>query len=135
RIGTARHVAGDAAAALPDPSLEAATVVLQPGEAYDVRFAWVPSETCPVPGDTAGGGTGGPSADPTPTEEPTNTTGASTGTGTAPGTTTQLLRQDGGTEGSVAVTYTTTAGSGTATATVPNACAGTVYWTGLLPQA
>ncbi len=135
RIGTARHVAGDAAAALPDPSLEAATVVLKPGEAYDVRFAWVPSETCPVPGDTAGGGTGGPSADPTPTEEPTNTTGASTGTGTAPGTTTQLLRQDGGTEGSVAVTYTTTAGSGTATATVPNACAGTVYWTGLLPQA
>ncbi|MGA5187731.1 hypothetical protein ACPCSL_14170 [Streptomyces griseoincarnatus] len=135
RIGTARHVAGDAAAALPDPSLEAATVVLQPGEAYDVRFAWVPSDTCPVPGDTAGGGTGGPSADPTPTEEPTNTTGASTGTGTAPGTTTQLLRQDGGTEGSVAVTYTTTAGSGTATATVPNACAGTVYWTGLLPQA
>ncbi|MFF8523554.1 hypothetical protein ACF05X_15700 [Streptomyces werraensis] len=133
KIGTARHVAGDAAAALPDPSLEAATVVLKPGEAYEVRFAWVPSETCPVPGDTAGGGTGGPSADPTPTEEPTNTTGASSGTGT--GTTTQLLRQDGGTEGSVAVTYTTATGSGTATTTVSNACAGTVYWTGLLAQA
>ncbi|MFF5341702.1 hypothetical protein ACH46L_09435 [Streptomyces althioticus] len=135
KIGTARHVAGDAAAALPDPSLEAATVLLKAGEAYEVRFAWVPSETCPVPGDTAGGGTGGPSADPTPTEEPTNTTGASTGTGTAPGTTTQLLRQDGGTEGSVAVTYTTTTGAGTATTTVTNACAGTVYWTGLLPVA
>ncbi|MEU2317542.1 hypothetical protein [Streptomyces althioticus] len=135
KIGTARHVAGDAAAALPDPSLEAATVVLKPGEAYEVRFAWVPSETCPVPGDTAGGGTGGPSADPTPTGEPTNTAGASTGTGTAPGTTTQLLRQDGGTEGSVAVTYTTTTGSGSATTTVTNACAGTVYWTGLLTLA
>ncbi|CAL9474678.1 hypothetical protein [Streptomyces sp. enrichment culture] len=135
KIGTARHVAGDAAAALPDPSLEAATVVLKPGEAYEVRFAWVPSETCPVPGDTAGGGTGGPSADPTPTEEPTNTTGASSGTGTGTGTTTQLLRQDGGTEGSVAVTYTTATGSGTATTTVSNACAGTVYWTGLLAQA
>ncbi|WP_406722546.1 hypothetical protein OG968_16145 [Streptomyces althioticus] len=132
KIGTARHVAGDAAAALPDPSLEAATVVLKPGEAYEVRFAWVPSETCPVPGDTAGGGTGGPSADPTPTQEPTNTAGASSGTGAAPGTTTQLLRQDAGTEGSVAVTYTTTTGSGSATTTVTNACAGTVYWTGLL---
>ncbi|MFB8782640.1 hypothetical protein ACWDN6_21745 [Streptomyces albogriseolus] len=128
KIGTARHVAGDAAAALPDPSLEAATVVLEPGEAYEVQFAWVPSETCPVPGDTAGGGTGGPSADPTPTGEPTNTTDASMGTGT----TTQLLRQDGGTEGSVTVTYTAATGSGAATATVGNACAGTVYWTGLL---
>ncbi|MFF7319044.1 hypothetical protein ACFZAB_20065 [Streptomyces albogriseolus] len=128
KIGTARHVAGDAAAALPDPSLEAATVVLKPGEAYEVQFAWVPSETCPVPGDTAGGGTGGPSADPTPTGEPTNSTDASMGTGT----TTQLLRQDGGTEGSVTVTYTAATGSGAATATVGNACAGTVYWTGLL---
>ncbi|MER6833881.1 hypothetical protein ABT320_07765 [Streptomyces cellulosae] len=135
KIGTARHVAGDAAAALPDPSLESATVVLEPGEAYEVRFAWVPSETCPVPGDTAGGGTGGPSADPTPTEEPTNTTGASTGPGAAPGTTTQLVREDGGTEGSVAVTYTTPTGAGSATTTVTNACAGTVYWTGLLAQA
>ncbi len=134
KIGTARHVAGDAAAALPDPSLEAATVVLEPGGAYEVQFAWVPSETCPVPGDTTGGGTGGPSADPTPTEEPTNTTGASTGTGTGTGTTTQLLRQDGGTEGSVAVTYTAATGSGSATATVTNACAGTLYWTGLLAQ-
>ncbi len=132
KIGTARHVAGDAAAALPDPSLEAATVVLEPGEAYEVQFAWVPSETCPVPGDTAGGGTGGPSADPTPTGEPTNTTGASTGTGAGTGTTTQLLRQDDGTEGSVTVTYTAATGSGAATATVGNACAGTVYWTGLL---
>ncbi|MGA4963455.1 hypothetical protein [Streptomyces pseudogriseolus] len=132
KIGTARHVAGDAAAALPDPSLEAATVVLEPGGAYEVQFAWVPSETCPIPGDTTGGGTGGPSPDPTPTEEPTNTTGASTGTGT--GTTTQLLRQEGGTEGSVAVTYTAATGSGSATATVTNACAGTVYWTGLLAQ-
>ncbi|MFE8969032.1 hypothetical protein ACFYMR_20880 [Streptomyces albogriseolus] len=128
KIGTARHVAGDAAAALPDPSLEAATVVLEPGEAYEVQFAWVPSETCPVPGDTAGGGTGGPSADPTPTGEPTNSTDASMGAGT----TTQLLRQDGGTEGSVTVTYTAATGSGAATATVGNACAGTVYWTGLL---
>ncbi|MGW5508329.1 hypothetical protein ACWEV9_11210 [Streptomyces albogriseolus] len=128
KIGTARHVAGDAAAALPDPSLEAATMVLGPGEAYEVQFAWVPSETCPVPGDTAGGGTGGPSADPTPTGEPTNSTDASMGTGT----TTQLLRQDGGTEGSVTVTYTAATGSGAATATVGNACAGTVYWTGLL---
>ncbi|MFF1275085.1 hypothetical protein ACFVZC_16960 [Streptomyces marokkonensis] len=130
KVSSTRHVAGDAAAGLPDPSLEAARLVLEPGAAYEVRFAWVPSETCPTPGETAGGGTGGPSPDPTPTGAPTTTTGASAGTDT--GTTTQLVTEDGGTDGSVAVTYTAPTGAGSATTTVSNACAGTVYWTGLL---
>ncbi|KES06357.1 hypothetical protein BU52_14920 [Streptomyces toyocaensis] len=132
KVGSARHVAGDAAAELPDPSLEAARLVLEPGAAYEVRFAWVPSETCPAPGETTGGGTGGPSPDPTPSSDPTTTTGASAGTDTGTGTTTQLSTEDGGTDGSVAVTYTPSTGSGPATTTVSNACAGTVYWTGLL---
>ncbi|MEV7789588.1 hypothetical protein AB0O72_30020 [Streptomyces sp. NPDC088106] len=132
-VGTARHVAGDAAAGLPDPSLEAARLVLEPGAAYEVQFAWVPSETCPAPGDPTGGGTGGPSPDPSPSAPPTTTSGASAGT--EGGTVTQLVREDGGTEGSVAVTYTASTGTSSATTTVANACAGTVYWTGLLTSA
>ncbi|MEV5436661.1 hypothetical protein AB0K80_11595 [Streptomyces sp. NPDC052682] len=136
RVGSARHVAGDAAAGLlPDPSLDAAQLVLAPGAAYEVKFAWVPSATCPADGGgtTDGGGTGGtdPTPDPTPTEDPTTTAGGTTTDGTT-GTAPQLVREDGTVDGSVAVTYTPQTGSGAATVTVPNACAGTVYWTGLL---
>ncbi|CAM5490980.1 hypothetical protein GCM10010261_48930 [Streptomyces pilosus] len=133
KVGSARHVAGDAAAGLPDPSQEAGQLVLKPGAAYEVQFAWVPSETCPTPGGTPGGGTGGPSPDPTPSGDPTTTTGASEGTDG--GTATQTVRADGGTEGSVAVSYTASTGSSSATTTIGNACAGTVYWTGLLTPA
>ncbi|MEU4984314.1 hypothetical protein [Streptomyces sp. NPDC021969] len=131
RIGTARHAAGDAAAGLPDPSLETASLALAPGAAYEVQFAWVPSETCPTTGGTTGGGTGGPSADPSPTGDTTAAGGTSEGGGEA-GPTAQLITEDGPAEGSVSVTYTPEGGSGSATATVSNACAGTVYWTGLL---
>ncbi|WMD03154.1 hypothetical protein [Streptomyces sp. FXY-T5] len=129
KVGSARHAAGDAAAGLlPDPSLEAAQLVLQPGIGYDVKFAWVPSETCPTPGGSVGGPD--PSPDPTPSDDPAATGGTSTGgdTGTAP----QLVREDGTVDGSVAVTYTPVTGSGASSVTVSNACAGTVYWTGVL---
>ncbi|MFJ8147764.1 hypothetical protein ACIQ6R_22255 [Streptomyces sp. NPDC096048] len=134
KIGTARHAAGDAAAGLPDPSLETASLTLAPSSAYEVRFAWVPSETCPTTGGTTGGGTGGPSPDPSPTEEPTGAGGTSTSGGgdTGTGTTPQLVTEDGPAGGSVSVTYTPEGGAGSATATVSNACAGTVYWTGVL---
>ncbi|WP_436840581.1 hypothetical protein [Streptomyces griseoloalbus] len=132
KVGQARHVAGDAAAGLPDPSLEAAQLGLEPGSTYEVQFAWVPSETCPTPGGDSGGGTGGPSPDPSPTEDPATTSGASSGTGTDSGMATQLVMEDGTVDGSVAVTYTASTGSSSATTTVSNACAGTVYWTGLL---
>ncbi|WP_320784229.1 hypothetical protein [Streptomyces sp. CRN 30] len=130
RIGTARHVAGDPASGLPDPSLEAGQVLLKPGASYEVRFAWVPSDTCPTTGGSTGG-TGDPSPDPTPTETSTG----STDTATSAGATTQLgtqLVSDVPADGSVAVTYTADTGSGAATAVVPNACAGTVYWTGVM---
>ncbi|MGW0985533.1 hypothetical protein ACWD46_04730 [Streptomyces sp. NPDC002486] len=132
KVGSARHAAGDAAAGLlPDPSLEAAQLVLQPGIGYDVKFAWVPSETCPTPGGSVGGPD--PSPDPTPSEDPTATAGTSTGgdTGAAP----QLVREDGTVDGSVAVTYTPGTGSAGTSVTVSNACAGTVYWTGVLAGA
>ncbi|SOD84875.1 hypothetical protein SAMN06272765_2270 [Streptomyces sp. Ag109_G2-15] len=136
KVLSARHVAGDAAATLPDPSLEVAALVLQPGAAYEERFAFVPSETCPTTGGstTTGGTDGGsdPSPDPTPTQDAGATGGTDTGA-TSSGTTTQLVTEDGGTaDGSVLVTHTGQGGSPSIQATVPNACAGTVYYTGVL---
>lgn len=139
KIGTARHVSGDAAAGLPDPSLEVSGLVLQPGAAYEEKFAFVPSETCPTTGggtDTGGGTeTGGPTPDPTPTQD-TGATGSTDTSGTtSSGATTQLLAADGTADGSVVVSHTAEGGSPTASVTVPNACAGTVYWTGVLSGA
>lgn len=139
KVVAVRHTAGDqAATALPDPSLEVASLVLQPGAAYEEKFAFVPSETCPVTGGEGtdgGSGTGGPSPDPTPTQEAGATGGPSdTGTGT-PGVTAQLATEGGTAEGSVAVTHTAQDGAPSATAVVPGACAGTVYYTGLLAGA
>lgn len=129
RIGVARHVAGDAAAGLPDPSLEAEPLTLAPGDSYEVQFAWVPSETCPTTGGGDTGGGGEPSPAPTPTANASESPGTTTGD---TGATTQLLAEDGTADGSVAVTYTAQTGSASATATVTGACAGTVYWTGVL---
>ncbi|MFD0394232.1 hypothetical protein ACFQ3Z_25405 [Streptomyces nogalater] len=140
KVGAVRHTAGDGAAALPDPSLEVASLVLEPGAAYEEKFAFVPSETCPVTGGDStdgGSGTGGPSPDPTPTQEAGAAGGpAETGAGTgSPGATTQLVTEGGTAEGSVAVTHTAQDGAPSATAVVPGACAGTVYYTGLLAGA
>jgi hypothetical protein len=135
KVGTAEHVAGDAAGGLPDPSLWASGPVLEPGAAYMVQFAWVPSETCPTNGGTTdGGSTGDPSASPTPTPSESTDTGTTTTTG-SDGTTTQLVTEDGTVaDGSVAVSYTAEAGSPTVSATVSNACAGTVYKTGVMAE-
>ncbi|WP_155055657.1 hypothetical protein [Streptomyces blattellae] len=131
KISTQRHVAGDEAAALPDPSLETTELLLKPGAAYEVKFAWVPSETCPSSGDSSGGSTGEPTPDPTNTTDSSGTTSGTT-TGTDSGTSTQLLTEDGTADGSVVVSYTAEPAAPTASATVSGACAGTVYWTGML---
>ncbi|MGW7050583.1 hypothetical protein [Streptomyces sp. NPDC054887] len=142
RINVVDHTSGDAASGLPDPSLETTGLLLEPGRAYEVRFAWVPTETCPTTGTPP---------DPSPSPEdpgtgPVTTSGGtgsgessgSTGTGgeggtEQTGTQPQLGTEDGGTaDGSVTVSHTTAAGAPTAVAVVPNACAGTVYRTGVL---
>lgn len=130
RITVVEHASGDAAAGLPDPSLYVPQLTLAPGSAYEVKFAWAPSDTCPTTGGSGGdsGGTASPS--PTPSDPPAGTTGETTS-----GTAAQLFTEDGtaGTaEGSVVVSYTTGAGAPTLKATVPNACAGTIYRTGVL---
>ncbi|WP_330452738.1 MULTISPECIES: hypothetical protein [unclassified Streptomyces] len=133
RIAVVRHTAGDPASGLPDPAAEEATVLLKPDMAYEVQFAWVPDETCPSTG-------GSPS--PTPTD---GTTGAGSGgsagavaaggTGeTESGTETQFGTADGvGTaQGSVSVQHTPEPGAPVAATMIDNACAGTIYRTGVL---
>ncbi|MFF4248167.1 hypothetical protein ACFYY2_27390 [Streptomyces sp. NPDC001822] len=124
KINVVQHIAGDPASGLPDPSLEPGTVVLKPAMAYEVRFAWVPSDTCPTTG-------GSPS--PTPTDgaggggDSTGTTAGSAETGTQFGS-----ADEGPADGSIAVTHTPEAGAPTAETTISNACAGTIYRTGVL---
>ncbi|WTW86311.1 hypothetical protein OG577_23830 [Streptomyces canus] len=126
KISALRHVSGDVASAgLPDPSQEVAQLLLQPGSSYDVKFAWVPSETCPTSEPSTD-----PSPDPTTSPDASSSEGSSTGGDT--GTSTQLLTEDGTTDGSVLVTNTAEGGGPSVSTTVSNACAGVVYWTGLL---
>ncbi|WP_328329468.1 hypothetical protein [Streptomyces sp. NBC_00455] len=133
RITVVDHTAGDAADGLPDPSQDATGLVLGPAQAYEVKFAWVPAATCPTgggatpdPTSSAGsGGTGGPAGS------------AGTGDGAPPvnggtGTTPQLGSGEGTSDGSVAVVHEAEPGVPAAEATIPNACAGTIYRTGLL---
>lgn len=136
KIARAQHVAGDAATSLPDPSQEVAALILQPGAAYEEKFAFVPSETCPTSGGDSTGGseTGGPSPDPTSTPDPGVSGGTDTGS-TSAGTTTQLVTEDGTADGSVLVSHTAQPGSPTTSAVVSHACAGTVYYTGVLAGA
>ncbi|MGW1007291.1 hypothetical protein [Streptomyces sp. NPDC002520] len=133
KLAVAGHVAGDAATGLPDPALAVSSLVLQPGAAYEEKFAFVPSETCPTTGGSSTGGSsgGGPSPDPSPSQN-VSTGGGSTAPGTSSGATTQLATEEGTADGSVVVTYTGETGAPSATALVPNACAGTVYYTGVL---
>ncbi|MFB9388032.1 hypothetical protein ACFPM3_12805 [Streptomyces coeruleoprunus] len=129
RIGVVAHSAGDPAGGLPDPGQAVDRLALKPSTAYEVKFAWVPKDTCPVNGG------GGSSPDPSPTPTATPSQGGTTEGGTDTGTATepQLATEEGVQEGSVTVTHTTQPGAPSAEATIPNACAGTIYTTGLLP--
>lgn len=123
KISVVNHVEGDAATGLPDPAQDLTSLVLKPKAAYLVEFAWVPSQTCP----TTGSGTGA-SPDPSPTDTASASGGAATGSG---GTSPQPATEDGTSDGSVTVSHTPETGSATSTTTIPDACAGTVYRTGI----
>ncbi|MFC9038228.1 hypothetical protein [[Kitasatospora] papulosa] len=125
KITVVQHTAGDPAGGLPDPSTEPGTVFLKPTMTYEVRFAWVPSDTCPTTG-------GSPS--PTPTDGVgSGGGGGSEGTGSAPGTTDVAAQfgsaDEGPADGSVAVTHTPELGAPTAETTIANACASRSAWT------
>ena len=133
RIEVVRHTEGDPASGLPDPATEEATVLLKPDMAYEVQFAWVPKDTCPSTG-------GSPS--PTPTDGTAGvgnggSAGAAEAGGTGEsetGTETQFGTADGaGTaQGSVSVQHTPEPGAPVAATKIDNACAGTIYRTGVL---
>lgn len=126
RILVVDHTAGDAAAGLPDPSLQPGTLILKPGQAYEVKFAWIP---------TAGGGTSGCSTTGTPTPDP-STDPAQDGPQDNPSTGEPGGGGGGGGEpqdASVLVSHTPEAGDPAAVSvTIGGACAGTIYRTGLL---
>ncbi|MEU5210318.1 hypothetical protein [Streptomyces sp. NPDC020742] len=129
RIHVVDHTSGDEATGLPDPATTPDQLVLKPGEAYEVRFAWIPE---------AGGGAGGcvspgPSPSPEPSKEPgqspdAGATSAGDSGGQAGG---DEGSGDGGkTTGGIVLSHTPEAGEPSAAdAKVTDACAGTVYRT------
>lgn len=133
RIGVSRHAEGDAATGLPAPApTESDTLVVAAAKWYETKFAWVPSDTCPTEGaspapspsegGTAGGGGAGGGG------------GSQGGTGTTDGSAVepQLVTEGAVKDGSVTVTYAALGGSVGGQSSVPNACAGTIYYTGML---
>ncbi|WP_338698737.1 hypothetical protein V2W30_21245 [Streptomyces sp. Q6] len=143
KVGVIDHTSGDPATGLPDPSTEPSQLILEPGMAYEVKFAWVPSASCPSTGggssggdSGSGGGDGSSGGDasptPTPTPTPTGDTATSTGDSTDSGLSTQLGHEDTA-DGSIVVSHTPEPGSPVVTAKIPDACAGTLYRTGILP--
>jgi hypothetical protein len=131
KISVVQHTAGDPATGLPDTTQDA-TVALPPATAYEVRFAFVPSDTCPSEGAD--------SPDPTPSDPDHSSAndpapGTDLGSSDVAGMDTQLGAEDGdqggGTEdGSVSVSHTPEPGAPVGETTIPNACAGTIYKTG-----
>lgn len=132
QVAVVDHTAGDPAAGLPD--VTAAPLVLEPGQAYEVKFAWVPDDD----------DTGGCSTSPSPSSEPTPTTTGGAVDGAGAGGTGGATQQDGQatpatSSGSppptaappgIALSHIPEVGSpAVAGTTIPGACAGTVYTT------
>lgn len=147
RINVLDHTSGDAATGLPDPDLAASELVLKPGEAYEVKWAWVPTD-CHGPGPK-------PRAEPPPGEDngpgggngggPGGPGGEDGGPGGGPGG--PDVPATGGNEGdpgggnggqtdkkaSVVLSHTPDVGDpATADTELEGACAGTLYRTGVL---
>ncbi|TRV75196.1 hypothetical protein FKN01_22540 [Streptomyces sp. 130] len=132
RIEVVRHTPGDPASGLPDPAAEEDSVLLKPDAVYEVQFAWVPKDTCPstggspspTPTDGAGGAGGGGSAGSV----------ATGGTGESETGTETQFGADGAApaEGSISVRHTPEPGAPVAATKIDNACAGTIYRTGVL---
>ncbi|MFH7595362.1 hypothetical protein WDV06_09690 [Streptomyces racemochromogenes] len=141
------HTAGDPASGLPDPSAEAPALVLQPKQAYEVLFAWVPSaQSCPAatPAPTATpqrqDGTAQRPAGQADTGGADAPAGGPAGAPTGAGETAGGERRPDGTvdpdPAGVAVSHAPATGTGAPVTqtTIPQACGGTVYRTGLIPQ-
>ncbi|MET8749366.1 hypothetical protein ABZW32_04680 [Streptomyces sp. NPDC004667] len=135
------HTAGDPVSGLlPDPSAETPVLFLEPNTAYEVRFAWVPSgASCPAPPGPSAKPQQGDAAQPAGTGTATGAPAAAPGgDGTAAAAAPGPDPQTGGTDtqpGGVAVSHTPATGDPVTRTTIPEACGGTVYRTGIIPQA
>ncbi|WP_227050849.1 hypothetical protein [Streptomyces pinistramenti] len=141
RIHVVDHTSGDEATGLPDPATTPDQLVLKPGQAYEVKFAWIP--------DAGGGTTGCAHPGPSPTPEPSKSPaaaadsspaaagnggggagqdGSGNGSGAGSGS-----GDNGAAPGGIVLSHTPEAGEPAATdATIKDACSGTVYRTGVL---
>ncbi|MFG3000593.1 hypothetical protein [Streptomyces sp. NPDC048340] len=138
-VAVAGHSAGDPASGLlPDPSKEAPLMLLAPNAAYEVRFAYVPpdqacSATTPKPGGTQPqGGVANAPVD----GDSAGATGADggAGSGSTGGTGGTTPPAPAGTGVTVSHTPSTPLpGATTTQTTIPDACGGTVYRTGVIP--
>ncbi|WP_258018419.1 hypothetical protein [Streptomyces noursei] len=131
KIHVVDHTSGDDATGLPDPATTPDQLVLKPGQAYEVKFAWIPA----AGGGTTGCASPGPSPTPDPSKAPGDSPAAATTSGSGSGTGGQAGGGDGSGDGGAAaggvlLTHTPEAGLPTAADTkIPDACAGTVYRT------
>ncbi|MFH8586126.1 hypothetical protein ACH4GP_17205 [Streptomyces celluloflavus] len=132
RVHVVDHTSGDDATRLPDPATAPGKLVLKPGEAYEIKFAWIPESG----GSTTGCVNPGPSPTPLPSKAPGETTPAASsvagdGGGQAGGS--DGPGDGGAVPGAVLLSHTPEAGEpAAADAKIPDACAGTVYRTGAL---
>ncbi|MET9297435.1 hypothetical protein [Streptomyces sp. NPDC003077] len=133
RVHVVDHTSGDAATGLPDPTAMPDELVLKPGQAYEVKFAWIPED----------GGCATPGTSPSPTPSSEAPAGTPSDTNSADVAPNAEGNQAGGNEGApgdvpapggVVLSHTPEAGEpAAADATITDACAGTVYRTGALP--
>lgn len=130
RIHVVDHTSGDEATGLPDPATTPDQLVLKPGEAYEVKFAWIPQ--------SGGGATGCVNPGPSPTPEASKDPGQSPDAGNTATGDSGGGGQAGGDEGAgggsasggIVLSHTPEAGEpAAADAKISDACAGTVYRT------
>ncbi len=141
-VPVVQHQEGDAAGGLPGPSRSVQALLLDPGQSYEVRFAFVPDSTCPSGGPTQAPGDPDPSSPPP--VDPSQPPAEGGGSGSSPDnaapldqTTTQFSRRvpvdDTPPTATVEVTHNAAPGGPVTNTTIPDSCPGTLYRTGLLP--
>ncbi|MGK5549207.1 hypothetical protein ACSNOH_31450 [Streptomyces sp. URMC 127] len=133
RVSVVDHTPGDAATGLPDPSTEPSEVILQPGQAYEVKFAWIPASDagrngCAKPG--GGGSSPAPSAGSGASASPAGSAAATQQQPSVPDSPPPTPPP------AVVLSHTPDVGEpAIADAKIDDACAGTVYRTGPIATA
>ncbi|MEV6671341.1 hypothetical protein [Streptomyces sp. NPDC051162] len=130
RVSVVDHTPGDAATGLPNPTAEPSEVILQPGQAYEVKFAWIPASDGGPSGCAKN--TGGATPTPGGSAAPSSSAGASA-EGNKPSVSDPPPPPP---PPSVVLSHTPDVGEpAIADTKINEACAGTVYRTGPLATA